>query len=223
MDKNSTILLILMITGGVAGGGALTFLPITWIAQQILAPIDRAAKSRKAPVRFSIGDFMCLFLAIQIPLAIVHRFMTVDTMEAYWGFTLITWLIAPVIWYMGAHTLSKAQVTKGSHRFIFLGLILPLVYYGVIPFTALGFSILFAVSNQAELPLRSLIFSWAILATLFFISGRYVRWILRQTPTGNESTANNRCDQTLGRVAPPADSSVGKVPVSTFGSTAKSA
>src|SRR3954447_12416723 len=77
---------------------AFTLAPLIWIARRILSPIDRAAKYREAPVRFSIGDFLCLFLAIQIPLAAVYRFMGEATIGAYWTFTIITWLVAPVIW-----------------------------------------------------------------------------------------------------------------------------
>ena len=102
-------------------GIVLAVAPIFWIARQILSPIDRAAKFRKAAVRFSIGDFLCLFLAIQIPLAAVHGFLGEDTMEAYWTFTLITWLVAPVIWYAGGRTLSKAQVTSELASLCILG------------------------------------------------------------------------------------------------------
>src|SRR6478735_10710111 len=166
MDNFSVLLQILLIIAGVAVFAAFALAPFFWIARYILVPIDRAATSRKAPVRFSIGDFLCLFLAIQIPLAVVHRFMSPDTMDAYWGFTVITWLIAPMIWYVGARRLSKARVTKVSHRFVFLGLIMPLVYYGVIPFTALGISFLAAFSEEAQLPFRALAVAWFVLATL---------------------------------------------------------
>src|SRR3954451_11470296 len=122
MSNFSILLEVVRVLALVAVCIALVVAPITWIARQILSPIDKAAKFRKAAVRFSIGDFLCLFLAIQIPLAAVHRFMSRDTMEAYWMFTVITWVIAPVIWHAGARTLSKAQVTTNAHRFVFLGL-----------------------------------------------------------------------------------------------------
>ncbi len=48
-------------------GIAAAIAPLIWVARTILAPIDRAAKFRVAPVSFSIGDFLCLFLAIQLP------------------------------------------------------------------------------------------------------------------------------------------------------------
>src|SRR5215212_5775602 len=133
MSNFSTLLTVIKLLAIVVAGILLAVAPATWIARLILSPIDRAAKFRRAPVRFSIGDFLCLFLAIQIPLAAVHRYLNEETMEAYWIFTIITWFVAHVIWYVGARTLSKAQVTASAPRFVFLGLIMPLVYYGLIP------------------------------------------------------------------------------------------
>jgi hypothetical protein len=171
-------------------GIAFALAPITWIARKILAPIDRAAKFRKAPVRFSIGDFLCLFLAIQIPLAAVHGFLGPETMEAYWAFTLITWLVAPVIWYFGGQTLSRAQVTTGSHRFVFLGLIMPLVYYGLVPFTVLGLTFLAPLLGHTPTQIRWMLLAWIVLASLFFISGRFVRWMLHQVPNDKQPVAD---------------------------------
>ena len=186
MADLSILLQTLWILAIVVGVIVLSFAPLYWIAKRILAPIDRVAKFRKAPVRFSIGDFLCLFLAIQIPLAGVHRFMGDDTIEAYWTFTIVTWLVAPVIWYAGARTLSKAQVTSSSHRFVFLGLIMPLVYYGLIPFTVLGIMLLSPLFGPADLPFRWLSSAWFILAVLFYASGRFVRWMLEQTRATNQ-------------------------------------
>jgi uncharacterized membrane protein len=71
-----------------------------------------------------------------------------------------------------------------AHRFVFLGLIMPLVYYGVIPFTILGMALLAAVFGQIVIPFGSLGSVWLILAILFFASGLYVRRMLRQTKGG---------------------------------------
>jgi hypothetical protein len=192
---------MLLISAIVLVGITLAVAPIFCIARLILAPIDQAAKFRKAPVRFSIGDFLCLFLAIQIPLAGAHRFLGQDTMEAYWTFTIVTWLVAPVIWYAGARTLSKAQVTRNSHRFVFLGLIMPLVYYGLIPFTVLGFTLLSPLVGQTNLPFRWLLSAWFLLAALFFVSGRFVRWMLQRVPSDEPPVSDRQHDNELFRAA----------------------
>jgi hypothetical protein len=180
---------------------ALAVAPTIWISWRILSPIDRAAKFRKAPVRFSIGDFLCLFLAIQIPLAAVHRFWNEDTMEAYWTFTIITWFVAPVIWYAGARTLSKAQVTTNSHRFVFLGLIMPLVYYGLVPFTVLGLAFLAPLVGRMDTPFHWLLPTWFVLAALFVVSGRFVRWMLQQVPSDEPAISDRQHENELFRAA----------------------
>jgi hypothetical protein len=211
MNELPILIWLLSIGAIVLVGIALTVAPITWIARQILAPIDRAAKFRKAPVRFSIGDFLCLFLAIQIPLAAVHRFWNEDSMEAYWTFTIITWLVAPVIWYAGARTLSKAQVTRNSHRFIFLGLIMPLVYYGLVPFTVIGLAFLNPLFGESHLPFRWLLSSWFILAVLFYLSGRFVRWMLQQVSIDEAPVSDKEHENELFRAAMFDTSSAGRV------------
>lgn len=180
MSNLPILLQVAWILTVVVAGIVLALAPIFWIARRILAPIDRAAKSRKAPVRFSIGDFLCLFLAIQIPLAAVHGFLGPETMDAYWAFTVITWLVAPIIWYFGGQTLSRAQVTASSHRFLFLGLIMPLVYYGLVPFTILGLALLAPLVGHTPTQFQWMLLVWFVLASLFFLSGRFVRWMLHQ-------------------------------------------
>jgi hypothetical protein len=198
---NLSLIRVIWVLAVVAVGIAVAFAPLFWLSRRILAPIDRAAKFRKAPVRFSIGDFLCLFLAIQIPLAGVHRFLSDDTMLAYWAFTIITWLVGPVVWYAGARTLSKAQITTSSHRFIFLGLIMPLVYYGLVPFSLLGLAFCGPLVGETDVPFRWMLPTWIVLAALFFLSARFVGWMLRQVPAEHASISDRQHDNELFRAA----------------------
>src|ERR1700742_3009248 len=102
-------------------GAAAIIGPITFIVRWVLRPIDLAAKAHRAPPRFSVGDFLCLFLAIQIPLSVIYRYVhNDDAMDYFWIFTITTWLVGPLIWITGARTLSKAGIHSWSHRFVFL-------------------------------------------------------------------------------------------------------
>jgi len=163
---------------------ALSFAPVLWLSTSILAPIDKAAKFRKAAVGFSIGDFLCLFLAIQLPLTAIYQFVRESGREAYWGFTTLTWLVAPFIWFACAHTLSRAQITNSWHRIVFLGLIMPLVYYGLIPFILLGIGLFLPVKLPFGLELPWMPLTWLTLVALFFISGRYVKRMVKANPDG---------------------------------------
>jgi hypothetical protein len=153
-------------------------IPIVLIAGWILKPLDRAAKFRRAPVRFSIGDFLCLFLAIQIPLSAVYRFIEPGEESLFWLFFIITWIVGPLIWYSGARTLSKAGVVRGAHRFAFLGLVMPLVYYGFLPFSFLTMTILLNLVGVEDfsIPRMGWVWgSWIFLATLYWLSGALTR------------------------------------------------
>ncbi len=110
-----------------------TILVLHW---WILSPIDQRRKSRKIPVRFSIGDFLCLFVILQPPLLasrfLSTRFVNEVEQRSFWTMTIIIWIIAPLIWFTCARALTRAEILNGLHRSVFLGLIVPLVYYGLI-------------------------------------------------------------------------------------------
>jgi hypothetical protein len=208
MANQAILIQIVCVLAIVFFGIAIGLGSLVCIGWWILAPIDRAAKFRTAPMRFSVGDFLCLFLAIQIPLAFVYRFVGEDVTGYYWVLTILTWAIAPIIWIACGHTLSKAGITTSVHRFVFLGLIMPLVYYGVIPFTILGLSFLAAVVNPGDVPFRWIGPAWLVLAMLFFVSGLFVRKMVQKTvacapmseqENGNEFFRTAMCDNGRAR------------------------
>ena len=173
-----TGLYAIMMLVGITVSVALAFLPGVAVAKWILTPVDRAARFHEAPARFSIGDFLCLFAAVQIPLAAVYRLKGPESEPQFWVFTIMTWLIAPVIWLACARALSKAAVTTAWHRFVFLALIMPLVYYGLIPFTFIGIALFVAMFDASPMHFGWMPLAWAILCTLFFGSSLFVRWML---------------------------------------------
>jgi hypothetical protein len=189
MDPMAQAVQVFGILVTVVAGIAVAFLPAAAIARWILTPIDRAAKFREAPARFSIGDFLCLFAAIQIPLTAVFQLTGKETQETYWIFTVLTWVIAPVIWVACARALSKAGVTRSWHRFVFLSLIMPLVYYGIIPFSVIGISF-FGLFFGAQIPVRLTASIWIVLAVLFFVSGVFVRRMLSKADRKDRPAAD---------------------------------
>jgi hypothetical protein len=96
--------------------------------------------------------------------------------------------MAPVIWFACARALLKAGVTKAQHRFVFLGVIMPIVYYGLVPFVFLTVAGLVALANTdaAELlPNKWLVLAWFALVCAFYVSGLFTRLIVRNA-RGNE-------------------------------------
>lgn len=162
---------------------------IAAIGWWILMPIDRRGKARKAPVQFSVGDFLCLFIIMQLPLIVTHfmptKFVNDQERHFVWIFAIATWIMAPVIWFSCARALSKAAINNGLHRFIFLGLVVPFVYYTLIPFLFVMVETIqwFASGKdpRGDGPTIQILFVWLGLASLFFLCGLFTRWIVHQS------------------------------------------
>src|SRR5688572_5942452 len=118
----------------------ITTLPLMWTVRRILRPVDQAAKERDAPFRFSLGDFLCLFWVVQLPLAFVMQIEGEETEPFFWVLTCVVWMVAPLVWVTCARALSKAGISAGKHRIFFLAIVLPTVYYGLFPFIGLSWA-----------------------------------------------------------------------------------
>ena len=44
-------------------------IPAWFTLKWVFGPLDRAAKNRKYPIQFSLADFLCLFVEIQLAFA----------------------------------------------------------------------------------------------------------------------------------------------------------
>jgi hypothetical protein len=171
--------LLFMLVGIVAGLAAI-IAPTTLVVRMILSPIDQAAKIRNAPPRFSVGDFLCLFLAIQIPLSAISRFVEPEERYTFWLFTIATWIVGPLMWITGARTLSKAGVVTGFHRLVFMGLVMPVVYYGLLPFTILSVQFVMIVfSGEYPMLIGWMFVAWSAIAGLLILSRTFTSYMLR--------------------------------------------
>jgi hypothetical protein len=152
------------------------------IGKWILGPIDAAARARQAPIRYSIADFLCLFVIIQIPLAAAFQFSDEEAREYYWLFTAVTWIAAPVIWVTATRALSKAGISGGVHRLIFMGVIIPLAYYGLIPFVVMPSIGLSQIIKGTNILTQHgwLVALWFVLGILLYLSGRYTKWMVAE-------------------------------------------
>lgn len=145
-------------------------IPLILIARCILVPVDRAAKSRQSPVRFSIADVFCLFIIIQVPFSGVQLWMQDAPSGAIAMMVTIAALVSVLIWYFGARTLSRAGVSRGTHRFVYLGLILPFVYYACVPYCGLPFFILGSTVDALPPSLATLLILLWIGGTVVFVA-----------------------------------------------------
>ncbi len=157
---------------------------LVFVAWWILAPIDRAAKVYQGSGRITVGDVLCLFIAIQLPLAAINHARGEETEFHFYLLTRITCIAAPVIWLTCARSLSRAGVTAAKYRLPFMAIVLPLAYYGL--FIFMWAPILLAAMLTDETPLERLPFFvtltiWLVIATGMVLSGFYTRWIIRRS------------------------------------------
>lgn len=156
--------------------------PIMWTVYRILRPIDRAARERNLPFRFSIGDFLCLFWVVQLPLGFLDRIAQGEPDQFYWVLLAAVWAVAPLAWVTVARALSKAGISMGKHRIIFLGIVLPTVYYGLFPFIAMSVALAIGLVDRGPdylLRQSELVWWWVILAVSLFACGFYSPWLVR--------------------------------------------
>ncbi len=150
----------------------------------VLRPVDRAAQAQQAPVRYSIADFLCMFVIFQIPLAFAYRIPKDEqTRTGYWFFVAVTWIMATVIWFTATRALSKAGVATGWHRMAFVGLVVPLAYYGGLPFIMLTYIVVASlfVTDPDTFGRRWIPAAWLALGVLLFLGGLYTRWMLKRS------------------------------------------
>jgi hypothetical protein len=169
--------------------------PLVWTIRRILGPIDRLAKARNAAFRFSIGDFLCLFWVVQIPLAFVFQLDAEETAIPYWVFTVMVWAVAPLVWITCARALSKAGIFAGIHRYIFLGLVVPIAYYGLFPFIGLswgGIAVLTLEGIPGVLRHKLAAAIWTGLALALVMSGLYTPWLVRRMKIDSRSFREQR-------------------------------
>ncbi|MBN2216330.1 MAG: hypothetical protein JW719_03030 [Pirellulales bacterium] len=122
---------------------------LVWgVASWIARPLDRAAKNRRHPTQFTIVDFLCLFVLVQAPTALIHAIKTgTESGIQEWVPYLLdcyAWGSIGVIWWKSAEIMSRAGINTPWHRVVLLLVVLPAALVGpLLPFiflmtTAIG-------------------------------------------------------------------------------------
>jgi hypothetical protein len=91
-------------------------------------------------------------------------------------------MIGPLTWITCARTLSKAGVVKSLHRLMFMGFVMPVVYYGLFPFTWLSVNIVLLAygGRDPRTPTNWVFGSWSLLALLLILSWYFTKYIVGQ-------------------------------------------
>ena len=152
----------------------------------ILGPLDRAARNRRHPVQFTMLDFFSLLFLLQLPLGVVHSFWSAEETGAVWVLDGFGWFATGLMWWISVRTLSRAGIHKPWHRVVFLLLVLPLAYSGIIaaPFLFAALLATFAQGatsgwdQERSVLLASIL---VILACAFYLSARFPRKMLSES------------------------------------------
>jgi len=122
---------------------------LVWkVAAWIARPLDLAAKNRQHTTQFTIVDFLCLFVLVQAPMALIHSIKT-GSGTGIQGWELLfldcyAWGSIGLIWWKSAEIMSRAGINTPWHRVVLLLVILPVTLVGpLLPFvfiivTAIG-------------------------------------------------------------------------------------
>lgn len=88
---------------------------------------------------------------MQIPLTLLAIFISRDDPSEFTPIlTGAAWLVGPVAWLTCGRKLSQAGISNSRHRLLFMGVILPLVYYGLVPFSL--FPVIVTVNYARGMP-----------------------------------------------------------------------
>ncbi|NQU24625.1 MAG: hypothetical protein HQ567_25360 [Candidatus Nealsonbacteria bacterium] len=126
-------LLALLAMGAFIG----TFVGMIAIGAWILLPVDRAAKDRRAAVQFTLLDFLCLFVVVQLPTGIIRSIGSNYNERWIWLMYAFAWIACGLMWWISVRRLSLAGVHRPWHRAVFQAAVLPVAYFGVIAGVAL--------------------------------------------------------------------------------------
>jgi Kef-type K+ transport system membrane component KefB len=182
----SGIGLLLLLGIGVLVAAALAF--GAWVVR----PVDRAARGRRHPPQFSLFDFLCLFVLIQLPTGLVHglldvsrEFVTICILDVFgWG-------ACGAMWWVSVRTLSQAGVSNPRHRAVFLLLALPIAIFGSLALPAILLVIVAMIAEpraRAPATIGLLIAAALALFGVIYLCGRYTRWMLAAVP-GRDANA----------------------------------
>jgi hypothetical protein len=127
------------------GGIALAVFVIWWSAVWVLGPLDQAAKNRWHPVQFSLADFLCLFILVDLPMGGIHCFVPQGDREmgGVIAADVLVALLAALVWWTGVRTLSRAGIHGTWRRGFVLAVVIPAGYagsfiVGCLPFFIIG-------------------------------------------------------------------------------------
>ena len=170
-----------------AGGGGV-FVMVK-LANWVTGPVYQSARERRFPIQFTIVDFLCLFVVMQAPMALIHSVHDLPE-GARWTADIFLWVFGGLLWFTGVENLSRAGVRRPWPRIIYLMAVLPFAVLGSVaaPLCAVAVVGTFVVGiSQGRI--EGAILSAFVLASILLPLGlygaaRYTRWMVAGSRAG---------------------------------------
>lgn len=163
-------------------------------AASILAPLDKAARNRRAKIRFTMVDFFGLMFLIQLPMALTRAMTTTHdgTTEQGTQMTLyvLGWFASAVVWGKSVAVFSQAGITDVKERAWLVFFVLPVAFMGIFATIPVGVGI---AVRYSERQFDGLFFGLCVVETLLVVGVYFARYISRRIAgkalarTGNQS------------------------------------
>jgi len=166
------------------------------VGNWVLGPIVRAGRVRRLPPQYSITDFLCLFLLIQMPMALIHGYLQPaqsdflrggDDRAYVWLLDGYVWLACGAMWWGSVRALSRAGIRNPWSRGYFLLVVLPVTLVGTGVCCCTPFWILFVLFG-ADAPNSAWFVLGAVAALVAVLhSGLYTRRIVAAAAPPDEA------------------------------------
>jgi hypothetical protein len=173
-------------------------LPVLWlVAHAILYPTVVAAQAVQGPFRFQLLDFVALLLQIQLVLGAIMGFVPDDQFRAQRGILITFGMGATIaLWLGSVRFLSKAGITRGMHRMIFILLYLPgtLAVIIVGPLAVIAIVFVFVEWGREwnfSAPLAVTVAVVAVTVAAGFALRRLGQWLVDQQPSSKAYTSSS--------------------------------
>jgi hypothetical protein len=168
---------------GIAGF-AIWLFSIHWV----LDPLDRAAKSRRCPNQFNLGDLLSLFILTQLALGCV-QWVFYDYKSVF-GIYLFAILASLAAWWLCVLTLSRAGIHTMWRRCVVIGAVIPAAFAGSIAVAAIPCCTLLCFHwNKTNIGVLLLLLEPVIFGVLYLLA-RMVRRSVKLAETAETSNSN---------------------------------
>jgi hypothetical protein len=174
---------------GVAAGVFVVWGSISWV----LTPLERAAKHRLYAVQFTLADFLCLFVLVQLPLGVVHWAAHNSAQrEAVLGLDLLAAGIAVVAWFACVQMLSAAGIHVVWQRSVALAVVMPITIFGNFAAILMPVAAVAMLTDGRFSAACWLLVAEVVLGCVFYGLGRFTRAIVAAVESPTEQQPTNK-------------------------------